>query len=139
MNGKGRFSSATNFIIARDISLAGGMLRGEMDDGLGVALQWRHRGGSGVCAFSGVGMRAKMKFLMSLFFLVIESARAMDIQLNFGAASIATAACCAHGGAGLGAAWGPRRAERHCAEAGFSQFERLEVDNSFNAFYRVSG
>ncbi|MDG2048778.1 MAG: methyltransferase domain-containing protein [Myxococcota bacterium] len=45
----------------------------------------------------------------------------------------------AHGGAGLGAAWGPRRAEMHCAEAGFSQFERLEVDNSFNAFYRVSG
>ena len=44
----------------------------------------------------------------------------------------------AHGGAGLGAAWGPRRAEEHCREAGFAGFERLEVDNPFNAFYRVS-
>lgn len=44
----------------------------------------------------------------------------------------------AHGGAGLGAAWGPRKAEEHCREAGFSAFERLEVDNPFNAFYRVT-
>lgn len=44
----------------------------------------------------------------------------------------------AHGGAGLGAAWGPRRAEAHCREAGFSKFERLEVPNPFNAFYRVT-
>ena len=45
----------------------------------------------------------------------------------------------AHGGAGLGAAWGPRRAEAHCRQAGFSEFDRLDVDNAFNAFYRVSG
>jgi 2-polyprenyl-3-methyl-5-hydroxy-6-metoxy-1,4-benzoquinol methylase len=44
----------------------------------------------------------------------------------------------AHGGAGLGAAWGPKRAEAICREAGFSHFERLEVDNPFNAFYRIS-
>lgn len=44
----------------------------------------------------------------------------------------------AHGGAGLGAAWGPRRAEDHCRRAGFSGFERLEVQNPFNAFYRVT-
>ena len=44
----------------------------------------------------------------------------------------------AHGGAGLGAAWGPRRAEAYCCEAGFSGFERLPVDNPFNAFYRVT-
>ena len=43
----------------------------------------------------------------------------------------------AHDGAGLGAAWGPRRAEAHCRESGFSHFERLKVDNPFNAFYRV--
>lgn len=44
----------------------------------------------------------------------------------------------AHGGAGLGAAWGPRRAEAISREAGFSHFERLEVDNPFNAFYRLT-
>jgi hypothetical protein len=44
----------------------------------------------------------------------------------------------AHGGAGLGAAWGPRRAEAISREAGFSGFERLEVDNPFNAFYRLT-
>ncbi len=44
----------------------------------------------------------------------------------------------AHGGAGLGAAWGPRRAEAHCREAGFGGFVRLEVQNPFNAFYRVT-
>lgn len=44
----------------------------------------------------------------------------------------------AHGGAGLGAAWGPRRAEEHCRAAGFTGFERLEVQNPFNAFYRVT-
>ena len=43
----------------------------------------------------------------------------------------------AHGGVGLGAAWGPRRAEQYCRDAGFSGFERLEVPNPFNAFYRV--
>ncbi len=43
----------------------------------------------------------------------------------------------AHGGVGLGAAWGPRRAEQYCRDAGFGRFERLEVPNPFNAFYRV--
>jgi 2-polyprenyl-3-methyl-5-hydroxy-6-metoxy-1,4-benzoquinol methylase len=43
----------------------------------------------------------------------------------------------AHGGEGLGAAWGPRQAEELCREAGFTQFRRLDVDNPFNAFYEV--
>jgi SAM-dependent methyltransferase len=43
----------------------------------------------------------------------------------------------AHGGEGLGAAWGPKQAEALCREAGFSGFRRLDVDNPFNAFYEV--
>lgn len=43
----------------------------------------------------------------------------------------------AHGGEGLGAAWGPERAEQLCREAGFSGFERLDVPNPMNAFYAV--
>jgi 2-polyprenyl-3-methyl-5-hydroxy-6-metoxy-1,4-benzoquinol methylase len=43
----------------------------------------------------------------------------------------------AHGGVGLGAAWGPQRAEQYCRDAGFTGFMRLEVPNPFNAFYRV--
>ena len=43
----------------------------------------------------------------------------------------------AHGGEGLGTAWGPRQAEELCAEAGFKRFRRLEIDNPFNAFYEV--
>jgi 2-polyprenyl-3-methyl-5-hydroxy-6-metoxy-1,4-benzoquinol methylase len=43
----------------------------------------------------------------------------------------------AQGGEGLGAAWGPAKAESYCREAGFSRFDRLPVDNPFNAFYRV--
>jgi hypothetical protein len=43
----------------------------------------------------------------------------------------------AHGGEGLGTAWGPKRAEELCREAGFASFRRLEVDNPFNAFYEV--
>jgi 2-polyprenyl-3-methyl-5-hydroxy-6-metoxy-1,4-benzoquinol methylase len=43
----------------------------------------------------------------------------------------------AHGGEGLGAAWGPRLAEELCREAGFTRFRRLDVDNPFNAFYEV--
>jgi SAM-dependent methyltransferase len=43
----------------------------------------------------------------------------------------------AHGGEGLGAAWGARRAEELCREAGFSRFDRLDVQNPFNAFYAV--
>jgi 2-polyprenyl-3-methyl-5-hydroxy-6-metoxy-1,4-benzoquinol methylase len=44
----------------------------------------------------------------------------------------------AQGGAGLGAAWGPRRAEQLTKEAGFSDFTRLPIENPFSAFYRVS-
>lgn len=43
----------------------------------------------------------------------------------------------AHGGEGLGAAWGAKRAEDFCRAAGFTAFERLEIENPFNAFFRV--
>ncbi|MCZ6783696.1 MAG: class I SAM-dependent methyltransferase [Proteobacteria bacterium] len=43
----------------------------------------------------------------------------------------------AHGGAGLGAAWGPNAPENLCGEVGFTRFRRLDVDNPFNAFYEV--
>lgn len=43
----------------------------------------------------------------------------------------------AAGGAGLGTAWGPERAESLCREAGFSQFRRLPIENPFSAFYEV--
>ena len=43
----------------------------------------------------------------------------------------------AHGGEGLGTAWGPKKAESFCREAGFTGFRRLDVDNPFNAFYEV--
>lgn len=43
----------------------------------------------------------------------------------------------AHGGAGVGAAAGPRTINRLCDEAGFSSFEELPIDNPFSAFYRV--
>lgn len=44
----------------------------------------------------------------------------------------------AQGGAGLGAAWGPRRAEQLCRQAGFTGFDALPIDNPFSAFYRVA-
>lgn len=44
----------------------------------------------------------------------------------------------AQGGVGVGAAWGPRRAEELCREAGFTEFTLLPIENPFSAFYRVS-
>ena len=41
------------------------------------------------------------------------------------------------GGEGVGACWGPERAERYALEAGFSTFTRLPIDNIANAFYRL--
>lgn len=43
----------------------------------------------------------------------------------------------ANEGEGLGAAWGPKQAERYCRDAGFTHFRRLDVDNPFNSFYEV--
>lgn len=40
-------------------------------------------------------------------------------------------------GPGLGAAWGPVRAEELCRRAGFFHFRRLEIDNPFSALYEV--
>jgi SAM-dependent methyltransferase len=43
----------------------------------------------------------------------------------------------AHGGEGLGAAWGPARAQALCREAGFTRFQRLAIESAFHAFYEV--
>ena len=43
----------------------------------------------------------------------------------------------AEGGAGLGTAWGPEKAEALCRAAGFSTFRRLPIENPFSAFYEV--
>ena len=45
----------------------------------------------------------------------------------------------AHGGAGLGTAWGSRRAEQMARQAGFGSFEPLDsITNRFSAFYLLS-
>lgn len=44
----------------------------------------------------------------------------------------------AHGDAALGAAWGPTRARELAQAAGFEQFERLPIENPFQAFYLLS-
>lgn len=41
------------------------------------------------------------------------------------------------GGAGLGAAWGPEKAEELCRAAGFTTFRRVPIDNPFSAFFDV--
>ena len=43
------------------------------------------------------------------------------------------------GGMGLGAGWGPVRAEQLCRQVGFSRFEQLAIDNPYSNFYRVEG
>ena len=43
------------------------------------------------------------------------------------------------GGIGLGAGWGPIRAEQLCRQVGFSRFEQLPIDNPYSNFYRVEG
>lgn len=40
-------------------------------------------------------------------------------------------------GRGLGAAWGPRRAEELCRQVGFTRFEQLAIDNPYSNFYRI--
>jgi hypothetical protein len=41
------------------------------------------------------------------------------------------------GGMGLGAAWGPVRAEGLCREVGFTRFRQLPIDNPYSNFFRV--
>jgi SAM-dependent methyltransferase len=43
------------------------------------------------------------------------------------------------GGLGLGAGWGPVRAEQLCRQVGFTRFEQLPIDNPYSNFYRVEG
>jgi SAM-dependent methyltransferase len=79
-------------------------------------------------------------------FLMVEPAAADTLagNLNPGGAllySMSLLHCMtvslAHGGEGLGTAYGPKRAEELCREAGFTRFRRLDIDNPFNAFYEV--
>jgi SAM-dependent methyltransferase len=42
-------------------------------------------------------------------------------------------------GMGLGAAWGPIRAEQLCRQVGFTRFELLPIENPYSNFYRVEG
>jgi SAM-dependent methyltransferase len=41
-------------------------------------------------------------------------------------------------GAGLGAAWGPTKAEELCLQAGFKNFEQLPIDNPYSNFFRMA-
>ena len=50
--------------------------------------------------FSSLGMGTRTIFFLSIFLLAIESVWSIDIHLNLGDDSVATAACCANGGAG---------------------------------------
>lgn len=43
----------------------------------------------------------------------------------------------AYGDEGLGACWGPEKAEQYARQAGFTRFERLPIKNLANAFYRL--
>ncbi|MDG2333414.1 MAG: methyltransferase domain-containing protein [Myxococcota bacterium] len=79
-------------------------------------------------------------------YLMVEPQAGDDLEENLHSAgaltyALSTLHCMtqslAHGGEGLGAAWGPGRAERYCRDAGFGRFERLELANPFNAFYRI--
>jgi ubiquinone/menaquinone biosynthesis C-methylase UbiE len=40
------------------------------------------------------------------------------------------------GGVGLGAAWGPLRAESLCREVGFTRFRQLPIENPYSSFFR---
>src|SRR5208337_1083992 len=79
-------------------------------------------------------------------FFLVEPAAGDSLAENLGSAgallySISTLYCMtvslSQGGEGLGAAYGPKRAEALCRDAGFASFRRLEVENPFNAFYEV--
>jgi len=79
-------------------------------------------------------------------YLMVEPQAGDDLEQNLHPAgaltyALSTLHCMtqslAQGGVGLGAAWGPGRAEQYCRDAGFGHFERLDVDNPFNAFYRI--
>lgn len=78
--------------------------------------------------------------------LMVEPAAGDTLQENLHAGgalfySMSTLHCMtvslADGGEGLGTAYGPRRAEALCREAGFGRFRRLPIQNPFNAFYEV--
>ncbi len=79
-------------------------------------------------------------------YLMVEPNAADNLQENLGREgallyAMSTLHCLtvslAHGGEGLGTAWGPKKAEQLCLEAGFKSFRRLEIENPFNAFYEV--
>ncbi len=80
-------------------------------------------------------------------FLLVEPAAGDSLEENLDAHgallyALSTLHCTtvslAHGGEGLGAAWGPKRAEALCRQAGFTRFRRLAIENPFHAFYEVA-
>ena len=80
-------------------------------------------------------------------FLMMEPAAGATLEENIGARGallygISALHCMtqslARRGAGLGAAWGPVKAEELAREAGFTSFESLDdISNEFSAFYLV--
>jgi ubiquinone/menaquinone biosynthesis C-methylase UbiE len=94
----------------------------------------------------GVLRRIKAALKPGGTFLMVEPAAADALEDNLNPHgtllyAMSTLYCMtvslAEGGEGLGAAWGARRAEELCREAGFTHFRRLEIVNPFNAFYEV--
>ncbi|KXS13248.1 S-adenosyl-L-methionine-dependent methyltransferase [Gonapodya prolifera JEL478] len=68
----------------------------------------------------------------------------LEENLNMGGAflySVSTVHCMTqslgNGGAGLGAAWGPRKMKEYCMAAGAKSFEEFPVPNPGNAFYGI--
>lgn len=79
-------------------------------------------------------------------YVMMEPRAAPDLEDNVGDRGallygVSTLFCMtqslADGGPGLGMAWGPRRAQSLCRQAGFASFEEVPIDNPFSAFYRA--
>ena len=80
-------------------------------------------------------------------YLMVEPKVADDLQSNLANpfARMLYGISCLHcvpqslaqGGSGLGACWGERRARALAAEAGFAQFERLDIRSAALAFYAL--
>ena len=79
-------------------------------------------------------------------YLMLEVNASANLEENIGATgkmmySVSTLYCMtvslAHGGAGIGACMGEPKARELAAEAGFSQFRRLPIEDMFNALYEI--
>jgi SAM-dependent methyltransferase len=79
-------------------------------------------------------------------YLMLEVNVSPNLEENIGATgkmmySVSTLYCMtvslAHGGAGIGACMGEPKARELVAEAGFSQFRRLPIEDMFSALYEI--